>query len=165
MARGMRPTDLARHSGQGGSAVDDERGRRGDARAMVIAAEGSNWDRAVAIGQGVFYVVTGVWPILSLRTFEAVTGPKADGWLVKTAGLLVTAIGAGLTSAGLRDRVTSDLKLVAIGAAAGLTAIDVVYVKRRRIAPVYLLDAVAEIGLIGAWAAAQVARRGRRGEG
>ena len=118
------------------------------------------WDRALAVGQGVFYVATGLWPILSLRTFEAVTGPKADGWLVKTAGVLITAIGAGLTTAGLRRRVTPDMKLIAVGAAAGLMAIDVVYVARGRIARVYLLDAFAEIGLVGAWTAARLVRRG-----
>ncbi len=37
------------------------------------------------------------------------------------------------------------------GIAAGLTAIDAVYVARKRISPVYLLDAVTEIALIGAW--------------
>ena len=145
--------------------LDDDRERHGDGTSAATDAGegGSGWDRALALGQGAFYVVTGVCPILSLRTFEAVTGPKADGWLVKTAGVLITAIGAGLTSAGLRGRVTPDLKLVAVGAAAGLTAIDVVYVRRGRISRVYLLDALAEVGLIGAWAAAQALGRGRGG--
>ena len=145
--------------------LDDDRERHGGETSVATGGDdgGSDWDRALAIGQGAFYVATGLWPIVSLRTFEAVTGPKADGWLVKTAGVLITAIGAGLTSAGLRGRVTPDLKLVAVGAAAGLTAIDVVYVRRGRIAPVYLLDALAEVGLIGAWAAAQALGRGRGG--
>ena len=146
--------------------LDGDRAWQDDGRSSASDADdgGSEWDRALAIGQGVFYVGTGIWPIVSLRTFEAVTGPKADGWLVKTAGLLITAIGAGLTSAGLRGRVTPDMKLVAVGAAAGLTAIDVVYVARRRISRVYLLDAVAEVGLIGAWAAAQALGRERGGQ-
>ena len=138
---------------------------RDDAEDVAEATENVvEWDRALAIGQGVFYVVTGLWPVVSLRTFEAVTGPKVDGWLVKTTGVLITAIGAGLTTAGLRGRVTPDLKLVAVGAAAGLAAIDVVYVSRGRIARVYLLDALAEVGLIGAWAAVQLVLRGRLGE-
>src|ERR671917_123242 len=103
--------------------LDGDRARHADETVPTFDGEdpGSEWGRALAIGQGVFYVATGLWPIVSLRTFEAVTGPKADGWLVKTAGVLITAIGAGLTTAGLRDRVTPDLKLVAVGAAAGLT--------------------------------------------
>ncbi len=35
--------------------------------------------------------------------------------------------------------------------AAGLTAIDTIYVARKRISPIYLLDAVTEIALIAAW--------------
>jgi hypothetical protein len=80
--------------------------------------------------QATFYVVTGVWPFVSMRTFEAVTGPKVDRWLVKTVGALVAVIGS----------------------AAALATIDTVYVARRRISPVYLLDAVAEIGLVAGWA-------------
>lgn len=111
----------------------------------------------VALGQGVFYLVTGVWPLVGIRSFEAITGPKTDRWLVKTAGVLIAAVGAGLTLAGARGRVTPELATVAIGSAAGLTAIDLVYVGNRRISPVYLLDAVAEVGLIAAWGVAHAA--------
>ena len=37
--------------------------------------------------QGLFYVVTGLWPLVSLSTFEFVTGPKTDDWLVHMVGL------------------------------------------------------------------------------
>lgn len=100
---------------------------------------------------GGFYLITGIWPIVSMRTFEAITGPKVDRWLVKTAGALITAVGLGLTLAARQKRVTPEIVLTGVGAAAGLTAIDVVYVHRGRISPIYLLDAVAEIGLIMAW--------------
>jgi hypothetical protein len=41
-----------------------------------------------------------------------------------------------------------ETKGLALASAGGLTAIDVTYVAKRRIAPVYLLDAVAELALI-----------------
>jgi uncharacterized protein YciI len=34
--------------------------------------------RAVALIQAAEYVATGVWPLVSMSTFEAVTGPKMD---------------------------------------------------------------------------------------
>ena len=44
--------------------------------------------------QGLYYVVTGVWPLVSTcGTFEAVTGNKVDDWLVKTVGVLIIVIG------------------------------------------------------------------------
>ena len=32
----------------------------------------------VALVQGIFYFLTGIWPLLSMETFLKVTGPKTD---------------------------------------------------------------------------------------
>jgi hypothetical protein len=87
-----------------------------------------------------------------MRSFEAVTGPKVDRWLVKTVGALVAVIGCALALASRRRQLTPEIVLVAAGSAAALAAIDTVYVAKRRISPVYLLDAVAEIVLVAGWA-------------
>ncbi len=116
--------------------------------------------RALAIGQGAFYVATGVWPLISIGSFERVTGPKVERWLVRTVGLLVTVIGAVLLHDGLRDDGRPDAMLAA-GSAVSLAAVDVVYVARSRIAPVYLLDALAEVALAVGWLVAVSARTGR----
>jgi hypothetical protein len=34
----------------------------------------------VALVQGVYFLLTGVWPIVHLPSFLAVTGPKTDLW-------------------------------------------------------------------------------------
>jgi hypothetical protein len=112
----------------------------------------------VALVQGGFYVLTGVWALVDLDSFMAVTGPKTDLWLVKTVGALVTVIGGVLLTAGWRRRVTRDVLLLGIGAALSLATIDVVYVAAGQISRIYLLDAVAEVGLAIAWALAK--RRG-----
>ncbi|MEO6457540.1 MAG: hypothetical protein ABIO92_04615 [Chloroflexia bacterium] len=106
----------------------------------------------LALGQSAFYVLTGIWPIFSIGTFQKVTGPKTDLWLVKTAGTLITVIGSVIGLAGYRRRVSPEIGLLAVGCAAGLAAIDVVYVAKKRISPIYLLDAIAEGGLIALWA-------------
>jgi hypothetical protein len=54
--------------------------------------------------------------------------------------------------------VTRDILLLGFGAALSLATIDVVYVSAGRISKIYLLDAVAEVGLAIAWALAK--RRG-----
>jgi hypothetical protein len=107
--------------------------------------------RTVAAAQAAVYVPTGVWPFVSRRAFEAVTGPKTEWWLVQTVGLAVTAVGAGLGEAARRDAVTRELGIVGAGCAAGLAAIDVVYVAKGRLRWTYLLDAVVEAGLVAAW--------------
>jgi hypothetical protein len=109
---------------------------------------------AVSLAQAGYYIVTGVWPIVHIPSFMKVSGPKVDTWLVKTAGVLITAIGATLAVAGLRGQATPEVSVLGVGSAAGLAGIDVVYVAKKRISPVYLLDALAELGLIGLWFAA-----------
>jgi hypothetical protein len=106
---------------------------------------------SVALTQGVYFVATGVWPLVSIRTFMRVTGPKTDLWLVKTVGILVTVVGATILCAAFREQIDLEILVLAVGSAAALTAIDVIYVAKRVIAPIYLADAVLEIAFIAWW--------------
>jgi len=107
----------------------------------------------VALIQGLYYAATGVWPILDLKSFMAVTGPKLEGWLVKTIGMLIANAGLALTSAGARGRVARELRVLGVGSALGFAAVDFWYAgSRRRISRVYLADGVVELGLAAAWA-------------
>jgi hypothetical protein len=105
----------------------------------------------IALVQAIYFGVTGIWPIVHMRSFMAITGPKSDIWLVKTVAVLIIAISIPLGASALHRNVTIDLLLLAIGSSLGLTAIDVIYVARKTIAKIYLLDALAEVILIVAW--------------
>jgi hypothetical protein len=107
----------------------------------------------VATVQGVYFLATGIWPLLSRRSFEAVTGPKADFWLAQTVGVLVTAIGATILVAEWEKRITQEIELLAIASASGLALVDIVFVARARISRVYLLDALVETALTVGWLA------------
>ena len=107
--------------------------------------------RTLAATQGAYFLSTGVWPLLHMRSFVAVTGPKQDLWLVQTVGLLVSCIGAQLLMASRSDRVSPEIKTLAVSSALSLAAIDTVHSLRGRIRPVYLLDAVAEVALAALW--------------
>jgi len=105
----------------------------------------------VAITQGCYFFITGIWPLFSIGTFQMVTGRKTDLWLVKTVGLVLAVIGATLFMAGARAEVTLSTALLAVGSAAGLAGIDIVYAGKKVISSVYLLDAVLEAALIIWW--------------
>jgi len=105
----------------------------------------------VAAAQAGYFVITGLWPLLHVRSFMAVTGPKTDVWLVKTVGVLILVVGAAIGLAAWRRHVTPEVFVLAIGSAAALGFVDVYYHLRGVIARVYLLDAVAEAVLIVAW--------------
>jgi hypothetical protein len=97
--------------------------------------------------------VCGLWPILHRPSFEAVTGPKGDYWLVRTVGGLMAANGAvQLASAESRDGLRAA-GLLGVGTATVLAAADLAYAPPGRISRVYLLDAVVEAAWVVAWSA------------
>ena len=106
----------------------------------------------LASAQAGYFLLTGLWPILHIRSFLRVTGPKHDLWLVKTVGLLIAVVGAVVALAAYRRAVSPEIVVLAAGSAAGLMAVDVVYVARRVISKIYLADAVAEALIVAAWA-------------
>jgi uncharacterized membrane protein YoaK (UPF0700 family) len=96
--------------------------------------------------------------LVDLDSFQQVTGPKKDLWLVKTVGVLVLAIGVVLMMAGVRRSRHPEAPVLAIGSALGLTAIDIVYAARGTISRVYLADAVLQLVLIAGWAVGLASR-------
>ena len=100
--------------------------------------------------QAAFYALGGAWPLVAYRTFEAVTGRKREPWLVKTVGMLMLAIAAAL--AADPDGRSPAARRLGVGSAAAFAAVDVWYAGlRRRISPIYLVDAVAEAALVALW--------------
>jgi hypothetical protein len=107
--------------------------------------------RTLALVQGVYFAASGVWPLVHMRSFERVTGPKVDKWLVRTVGVLVVVIGGVLSASAIRRRLPGETVALAAGTAAGLAAIDTIYAGKGRISRVYLADAVVEAALVGLW--------------
>ena len=106
----------------------------------------------VCLLQGIYYFITGIWPLLHIESFIWISGPKYDIWLVKTVGIVLAVIGISLASAALKKRVTPEITLLALGSAAGLAWVDIYYAAViDRIYDIYLLDALAEIILILLW--------------
>lgn len=107
------------------------------------------------LAQAIYYIFTGIWPLVHIQSFMAITGPKEDLWLVRIVGALVLSIGFGLLYGWMQHSITKPLVVLVALSALSLSAIDVIYVLNDTIRPVYLLDAVAEIilliGYIGWW--------------
>lgn len=104
--------------------------------------------------QGLYYAFTGFWPVVEPVSFQAVTGPKTDVWLVQIFGATLGVIGCALLWAFKRQRMSGDLIGVAIGCGAVLVAGDIVFVAVGRIAPIYLADAAVHMALFVLWAVA-----------
>ena len=100
--------------------------------------------RGIILFQAVYYVVTGIWPLVSMRTFELVTGPKTDDWLVQTVGVLAAVIGVALFVGSRRDSPDRETLTLSILSALGFIAVDVVFVSTGTIGPIYLADAAVQ---------------------
>jgi hypothetical protein len=117
--------------------------------------------RLVVGAQAAYFLVTGSWAVVHRRSFEAVTGPKVDYWLVRLVGGLAAAIGAALAAGAARRREpAAETVVLAAASAAAFGAADAVYAGSGRIRRVYLLDLAAEAALLAGLTAS-----GRRGPG
>ncbi len=74
--------------------------------------------------QGTYYLITAVWPLVSLRTFMIFAGPKPDRFVFWTVDLLILAIASTLLFAVIRGDlgtavflgITSTLVFIAVEA-------------------------------------------------
>jgi hypothetical protein len=85
--------------------------------------------KAICGRQDVYFLVTGVWPLVCIESFQLVTGRKthhrvtgheADHWLDNTVGVLVIVIGLALLFAAWRGRFSFDSMILGAGSAIGL---------------------------------------------
>lgn len=94
----------------------------------------------------------GLWPLVHMRSFEAMFGPKVDRWLVQTVAGLLVANGITQLTAGTSQEAVATSRRLGVGTAMTLAAIDLRYAITGRISKVYLLDAALELGVVAAWA-------------
>ena len=92
-----------------------------------------------------YYIATGIWPIIDIKSFMAVTGPKTDIWLVKMVGLLTISISIQIF-AELKNR-SSSLRLP-ITAALSYLIIDSYYSLNGTISKVYLADGLLQAAFL-----------------
>jgi hypothetical protein len=104
--------------------------------------------RVLLFFQGVYYLITGIWPLVSLDTFEAVTGPKTDDWLVQTVGVLASVIGAALLLGAVRSPPVRETVALSTLSAIAFTGVDVTFVGLRVISRIYLVDAAIQIAVL-----------------
>ncbi|MDG9719783.1 hypothetical protein [Streptomyces sp. DH24] len=120
----------------------------------------------VAVAHGAFNIVGGLWPLLHLRSFEWVFGPKTDVWLQMTTGGLLVSAGVAQLAAAPDSHGPAQARRIGLGTALTLLAVDLVYVPKGRIRPTYLLDAAMQTGWIAAWLRSTAAKsRGKARSG
>lgn len=108
---------------------------------MNAHAGRSRWLSRLLSLQGVFYVVTGLWPFVDLQSFVAVAGPKPDVFQLHVTAALIVVIGIVLLR-GAR-RIEAGIVWLAVLSAMAFAGLDIAYAPR--LPETYWLDAIAEV--------------------
>jgi hypothetical protein len=103
--------------------------------------------RVVLLIQAVYFSLFALWPIVHIRSFEYVSGPKYDKWLVKTVSLLLLSVALTLFYAIAQDSLSAPIIFLGLASAFSMLAIDVIYTLKGTISRIYLADACAELFL------------------
>ena len=115
---------------------------REDDTAAGTRVRGRNKINMPMLAQAAYYLITGMWPVLHFRSFEALTGPKPDRFTTESTGMLFVASGVALTVAateGAPDRSSRALS-AAVPLAAGLVTLR----HRPQLRAVFLADAATQ---------------------
>lgn len=79
-----------------------------------------------------------------MKSFERITGEKSDKWLVRTVSLMIVCSGVIF----ITYNTSKEALTLAIMNATALMMIDLIYVTKKVISKVYLLDAAVELAFI-----------------
>jgi hypothetical protein len=104
-----------------------------------------------AVVQGVYFVLTGLWPVLALDSFLKVTGHRADYWLSQKMGLLLVVLGATLCLAAYRRAKSPEVLLLAVASATVLAGADLLFFFAGTLSWVYLIDAAVQLIILALW--------------
>lgn len=105
------------------------------------------WLHKILFIQALYYFVSGLWPIVHMASFEKVTGPKNDKWLVQTVSALILCSSLIFFYSAFFRNVSMPLETVILSIAncLALAFVDIYFVIKKMIKKIYLLDAVFEL--------------------
>jgi hypothetical protein len=100
---------------------------------------------------GAYLFVTGLWPLVHIQSFMAVTGYKTDQWLVKTVGALLLPMVIGVVVTYVYGVDKRPIVFTLISSTVVFISIDFYYALQDVIANVYMIDGVIQILLLVSW--------------
>ena len=91
--------------------------------------------------QGIYYVLTGIWPLVHLKSFAKLSGKKPDPFQTRVTALLFAAIGLVLIVGSRKRRPEGEAVLLSVAAASAAMASTISH-KRKNIG--LLVDLIPE---------------------
>ncbi len=103
--------------------------------------------------QGLYYLLTAIWPLVHIPSFLWLTGFKTDIWLVKTVGMLILCIALALLLELYTGKPSLPVGVLGFSCCVGFPVIDLYYTLNGTIHEIYLLDAILQLLLLCGWIA------------
>jgi hypothetical protein len=101
--------------------------------------------------QGVYTLITAIWPLIDIKSFMVVTGPKTDIWLVKTVAVVLLPIAAFYLINIYRPGEILHLVLIGVINSIGLAIIDFYYSGKNIISRIYAVDGALQVIFALCW--------------
>jgi hypothetical protein len=115
--------------------------------------------RTILWVQGIYYLLTAIWPLIAIKSFMMVTGYKHDVWLVKTVGALLIAVSLTMLSYLFIKTDRKPVYILCITSPMAFACIDFYYSLTDVISNIYLVDGFIQLGLIMLWVVIVVRRK------
>lgn len=118
-----------------------------------LAERRDRWRRWVLAGQGVYYVVTGLWPLLHFSSFARVVAFQVNAFQAQAFAALMLVVGGCLLEAARREPPGPFPTLLGIGVAGAIAVVSLVWLPRLAVASGLWLDLAVEVAIAIALAA------------
>lgn len=112
--------------------------------------------RILIFAHGAYLLAGGLWPLVHMPSFEEVTGPKEEDWLVRSVAGILLVIGVVLLGQLRKQRVEVSAVAVAMGASLTLGAVGIITASEGVIDPIYIGDGTVHIVFVALWCGAIV---------
>ena len=119
------------------------------------------YGRTILIVQSIYYLLTGLWPLLHIRSFMELTGYKTDTWLVKTVAVLTISMSLTFMTDLLSKEFSTAIAVLSVTSSLGFLLIDSHYALSEVISPVYLADAAVQLVFICWWGVVALFKKSR----
>ncbi|MGV9013135.1 MAG: hypothetical protein ACOH13_11120 [Flavobacteriales bacterium] len=104
----------------------------------------------VLYAHALYLLIGGAWPLLSLRTFEEVTGPKSDHFLVRTVALILVLV-ASILFTQRKPPVERSAVFTAMGISCILGSVALFSAAGGWVWKVYFIDGGMHLLFASAW--------------
>lgn len=102
------------------------------ARMSVSAERRDRWRRSVLAGQGIYYVLVGLWPLLHFSSFASFVALPMNPFQAQVFGAVILVVGASLAEAARREPPGTFPTLLGTAVASAIALVSLFWLPRSR---------------------------------